>query len=102
MIAGSIGPYGASKCDGSEYDGSYANEMTLEYLMDWHRVRLECLLEADCDLLAIETMPSIKEALAVTTLLASYPNAKAWLAFSCKVDNLYLLYFWVKYLKKYI
>jgi homocysteine S-methyltransferase len=89
LIAGSIGPYGATKCDGSEYHGRYANEMTLEELMDWHRPRLECLVEANCDLLAIETIPSIKEAQAVVNLLSLYPNVKAWLSFSCK-DGLHL------------
>ena len=30
LVAGSVGPLGAIKCDLSEYDGSYANEYTLE------------------------------------------------------------------------
>jgi homocysteine S-methyltransferase len=47
---------------------------------------MECLLEMNCDLLAIETIPSIKEAQAIVKLLARFPNAKAWLSFSCKDD----------------
>ncbi len=84
LIAGSIGPYGATKCDGSEFSGGYEKEMTLDELMNWHQTRLECLIEANCDLLAIETIPSIKEAQAVINLLAMHPNVKAWLSFSCK------------------
>jgi S-methylmethionine-dependent homocysteine/selenocysteine methylase len=30
LIAGSVGPYGATKCDGSEFSGLYANEMSIE------------------------------------------------------------------------
>lgn len=54
--------------------------------MDWHRPRLECLLEMKCDLLAIETIPCIKEARAILKLLDCFPDAKAWLSFSCKDD----------------
>lgn len=54
--------------------------------MEWHRPRLECLLEMKCDLLAIETIPCIKEARAILKLLSSFADAKAWLSFSCKDD----------------
>lgn len=57
--------------------------------MKWHRPRLECLLEEGCDLIALETIPSIKEATALLTLLAEFPTAKAWLSFSCKVSHIY-------------
>jgi S-methylmethionine-dependent homocysteine/selenocysteine methylase len=29
-VAGSIGPFGACQCDGSEYSGSYCDQMTIE------------------------------------------------------------------------
>lgn len=35
LIAGSIGPYGAAQCDGSEFNGLYANSMTEEVVIDW-------------------------------------------------------------------
>ena len=44
-------------------------------------------MEAKCDLLAIETIPSIKEATAILELLSEYPDFKAWLSFSCKVKK---------------
>ena len=44
-------------------------------------------MEAKCDLIAIETIPSIKEARAVVQLLAEFPSAKAWLAFSAKDEK---------------
>jgi homocysteine S-methyltransferase len=45
---------------------------------------MECLLEMGCDLLAIESIPCIKEARAIIKLLATFPDAKAWLSFTCK------------------
>lgn len=46
---------------------------------------MECLAAAEADVLAFETIPSIKEAEALVELLKEFPNTKAWLALSCKV-----------------
>ena len=54
-------------------------------LINWHRPRMTALVESGVDLLAIETIPAQKEAEALTSLLAEYPTASAWLTFSCKV-----------------
>lgn len=51
----------------------------------WHRPQMDCLAAAGADLIAFETIPSIKEAEAVVELLREFPNSKAWLSFSCKV-----------------
>lgn len=59
-----------------------------EELKDWHRPQVECLAAAGADLLAFETIPSIKEAQAVVELLREFPNSAAWLSFSCKVVKL--------------
>ena len=40
LVAYSAGPYGAALADGSEYDGSYADRLTEEQLMDFHAKRL--------------------------------------------------------------
>ena len=40
LVAFSAGPYGAALADGSEYDGSYADRVTEEQLMDFHAKRL--------------------------------------------------------------
>lgn len=85
LIAGSVGPYGAIQCDGSEYHGRYAENMTEQELMEFHKPRIDCLVEASCDLLAIETIPCYKEAASIMNLLKTYyPDVKAWLTFSCK------------------
>ncbi|KAM4629654.1 homocysteine S-methyltransferase YbgG [Polymixia lowei] len=84
MVAGSVGPYGAFLHNGSEYSGAYADEMSIEELKAWHRPQISCLAAAGADVIALETIPSIKEAEALVELLREFPNSKAWLAFSCK------------------
>ncbi len=54
--------------------------------MDFHKPRIDCLIEAECDLLAIETIPCSKEAVSIMKIMEMYhPNCKAWLTFTCKV-----------------
>ncbi|XP_061834388.2 homocysteine S-methyltransferase YbgG isoform X1 [Nerophis lumbriciformis] len=84
LVAVSVGPYGASLHDGSEYTGAYAQTMSVEELKSWHRPQLECLAAAGADLLALETIPSVKEAQALVELLRETPDCQAWLSFSCK------------------
>jgi homocysteine S-methyltransferase len=81
LVAASIGPYGAVLADGSEYDGCYGK--TVDELVDFHRPRLEALLAAEPDLLAVETIPSIIEAEAIVKVLDQLPKARAWMTFSC-------------------
>ncbi|XP_047108724.1 homocysteine S-methyltransferase YbgG-like [Schistocerca piceifrons] len=84
LIAGSVGPYGASLHDYSEYSGDYADRVTRRQLAEWHRPRMAALLRAGADLLAVETIPAQAEAEAVADLLRDFPAARAWIAFSCK------------------
>ncbi|KAM6963116.1 homocysteine S-methyltransferase YbgG [Aplochiton taeniatus] len=84
FVAGSVGPYGAFLHDGSEYTGAYAEKMSIEELKAWHRPQVQCLVAAGPDLIAMETIPSIKEAEALVELLREFPNSRAWLSFSCK------------------
>lgn len=53
----------------------------------WHRPHIDCLAAAGADLIAFETIPSIKEAEALVELLREFPDSKAWLALSCKVTT---------------
>ena len=82
LVAASVGPFGATLADGSEYRGDYG--LSAGALAMFHRPRFETLLEAEPDLLAIETIPSIVEAEALVTLLEDYPEARAWISFSCR------------------
>jgi homocysteine S-methyltransferase len=81
IVAASVGPYGAYLADGSEYRGNYG--LSEEELIQFHRPRIAALLEAEPDLLACETIPTLVEARALVRLLAEYPAAQAWLSFSC-------------------
>ncbi|XP_012279612.1 uncharacterized protein LOC105699316 [Orussus abietinus] len=86
-IAGSCGPYGAAQHDGSDYTGLYAPDVTSEIMATWHRPRIEALIKAGVDLLAIETIPNMQEAMTLVNLLKEYPDTKAWLSFSCSDDG---------------
>lgn len=90
MIAGSLGPYGAYLHDGSEYNGFYTDRISREELIDYHKSRISALVEGGVDLLAIETIPSKKEAEIIVELIKEFPNIKAWLSFSCQVFNSFL------------
>jgi homocysteine S-methyltransferase len=80
-VAASVGPYGATLHDGSEYRGNYGlSEAELEV---FHRQRIEVLARARPDFFAVETIPEITEAKALVTVLADYPDIPVWVSFSC-------------------
>ncbi|KAA8529167.1 hypothetical protein F0562_034034 [Nyssa sinensis] len=83
LVAASIGSYGAYLADGSEYSGYYGPDVNLDKLKDFHRRRLQVLLEAGPDLLAFETIPNKLEAQACVELLEE-ENVRipSWICFS--------------------
>ena len=81
LVAGSVGPYGAYLADGSEYRGDY--DLGAAGLRAFHRPRMEALVEAGADLLAMETIPTIREAEVLVGLLDEC-GATAWLSYSCR------------------
>ena len=85
LVAASVGPYGAVLADGSEYDGRYG--VTTEELVAFHEPRLDVLLGAEPDLLAVETIPSIVETEVIVRLLDARPGARAWVTFSCRDEG---------------
>jgi homocysteine S-methyltransferase len=82
LIAVSIGPYGAYLANGAEYRGDY--QLGVKELKNFHQPRWEILSDTSTDLLACETIPSIREAEALNALLCETPNIQAWMSFSCK------------------
>jgi homocysteine S-methyltransferase len=82
LVAASIGPYGASLHDGSEYHGNYG--LDKDALIDFHRPRMEVLADTAADLFAFETIPSLLEAEALLELMQEFPGKCAWLSFSCR------------------
>jgi homocysteine S-methyltransferase len=82
LVAASIGPYGAYLANGSEYKGDYS--LTLKKLKEFHKPRWEILTQSSADLIACETIPSIREAETLKELLDDTPGVQAWMSFSCK------------------
>jgi homocysteine S-methyltransferase len=82
LIAASIGPYGAMLADGSEYRGHYG--VSDQTLAEFHLPRLRVLAGSGADLLAVETIPCLQEALVLARLLLEFPSTYAWIAFSCR------------------
>ncbi|XP_010502476.1 PREDICTED: homocysteine S-methyltransferase 1 [Camelina sativa] len=83
LVAASIGSYGAYLADGSEYSGNYGENVNLDKLKDFHRRRLQVLVEAGPDLLAFETIPNKLEAQACVELLEEENvEIPAWICFT--------------------
>lgn len=56
-------------------------------MREWHKPRIEALIEGGVDILALETIPCQSEAEMLVELIKEYPNIKAWLTFTCRVIN---------------
>lgn len=83
VVSASVGPYGAYLADGSEYVGGY--KIGKEELKTFHKKRLKLLWEAGADILAVETIPCLDEAVAVAELINELgDNSNCWISFSCK------------------
>ena len=85
LVAASVGPYGATRADGSEYHGDYGIDEA--ELLDFHRQRLELLVASGPDLLAIETIPSVAEAHAIAGAIFSVAPIPSWFTFVCRDEQ---------------
>lgn len=86
LVAASIGPYGASLADGSEYRGNYG--VSTAQLRQFHAERLAALIDTAPDLLAIETIPDTVEAAVILELLTELDaGIPFWLSYSCTDGN---------------
>jgi len=79
FVAGSVGPFGASLADGSEFTGDYPDVD----LFGWHAKRFRYLAGCDVDVLACETIPHRGEAEALAELARDCP-VPVWFAFTCR------------------
>ena len=66
-VAASVGPYGATLGDGSEYRGD--DGLTVAELRAWHRRRLRVLADAGPDVIAVETITRLAELEAIAAEL---------------------------------
>ena len=83
-VAGSVGPYGAPRADGSEYRGDYG--LSVSELRAWHRPRIAALVEAGADVLACETIPCLAEVEALLLEMAG-AGVPCWLSLTCAGDR---------------
>ncbi|MEU0464413.1 homocysteine S-methyltransferase [Amycolatopsis sp. NPDC006131] len=84
LVAASIGPYGATLADGSEYRGHYG--MSVAELATFHRPRAEILAAAGPDLLACETVPDVDEAEAMLLAIEGL-DVPAWLSYTVEGES---------------
>ncbi|MFF3981362.1 homocysteine S-methyltransferase [Streptomyces sp. NPDC001828] len=78
-VAASVGPYGAFLADGSEYRGRYG--LSVRELERFHRPRVETLVAAEPDVLALETVPDADEAEAMLRVVEGC-GVPVWLSYS--------------------
>lgn len=83
-VAASVGPYGAVLADGSEYRGRYG--LSVRELTGFHRPRIEALVEAGPDVLALETVPDVVEATALLRA-AEGSGVPVWLSYTIDGDH---------------
>ena len=81
LVAASVGPYGATLGDGSEYRGPSVDTVSL---IEFHTTRLRVLIDTEPNLLAIETISSTRETSAIVSALDVLPPIRAWVTFTCR------------------
>ena len=81
VVASSIGPYGATLGDGSEYHGRY--EASWDEVRSFHRRRIEVLADSGPDLFAVETIPGRVEAEIVVEEIHRVSDLPLWTTWSC-------------------
>jgi len=80
FVAASVGPFGATRHDGSEYHGNYG--LSVAELRLFHEDRMAVLAASGADVLACETIPSLDEARALADLLRDHAATSAWMSFT--------------------
>ena len=78
-VAASVGPFGASLANGSEYNGRHGVEW--QVVEDYHREKLQILVDSGADLIAVETIPLADEALLIAEILEELGAPPAWFSF---------------------
>jgi len=82
LVAASLGSYGATLPGAAEYTGALGS-IDDDELARFHAERLAVLREG-ADLVAFETIPSLREARAIARVLArAAPGLSAWVSFTC-------------------
>jgi homocysteine S-methyltransferase len=83
FVAGSVGLYGVVWADATEYTGDYKRATDDDIAVEQRR-RIRAMVDAGADLLALETIPSGREAVILGDLLTEVPGVDAWVTFCCR------------------
>lgn len=83
-VAASVGPFGATLANGSEYHGNYGVDLTV--VAEHHRRKLDVLMSSVVDLFAVETQPRADEARIIAEHLESLGAPPAWFSFTFADD----------------
>src|SRR5690349_10097351 len=86
FVAGSVGLYGVVWANGTEYTGDYSRATDDDVATEQRR-RIRAMVDAEADLLAIETIPSGREAAILGELLTEVPGIESWVTFCCRDDH---------------
>lgn len=84
-VASSVGPYGASLADGSEYNGAYRS--SLAAVEEYHRCKLDLLRDSNPDVFAVETQVLADEVRMIVERLEILGSPPAWFSFGFRDDE---------------
>jgi homocysteine S-methyltransferase len=84
-VAASIGPFGASLADGSEYHGE--DQASLAVLKDYHHRKLDVLFASEPDVFAVETQPRADEVQVIANYLKELGSPPAWFSFGFRDEH---------------
>jgi homocysteine S-methyltransferase len=85
LVAGSLGPFGATLGEGGEYSG--AQHLEPDALYAFHVERARSMARAMPDLCMFETIPSRAEALVIAHAARDAGLRNVWMSFTCADDT---------------
>lgn len=85
QVAGCCASYAVARLD-KNGPVDYWRYVNKHDLIRCHRMRMQALLNAGVDLLALEAIPSMIEVVVLVDLLRQFRNARVWISFMCRND----------------
>uniref|UniRef100_A0A7S0BL52 Hcy-binding domain-containing protein n=1 Tax=Rhodosorus marinus TaxID=101924 RepID=A0A7S0BL52_9RHOD len=86
FVAASLGSYGATLADGSEYRGNYG--VPCEQLERIHSERVRCTLLESPDMVAFETIPDAEEVKTILRLMETkFSDTPFWVSLQCRSES---------------